>query len=131
MLTQRASKAAAWCSPELTSAARELWIEGEWNGAAVALGLEASGYGGAVGVQGVAGLRGWPHTAHLTPGREVYIYADPDKAGDSARAKWAALAHSLGAKVFSCPVICLEAGTPATSYPPWERKRWGPRSAKA
>ena len=95
--------APAWCSPDLPSAPAELWIEGELSGVAVAVALDAAGYLGALGVQGIAGSESLPHVAHLKPGCEVYLYADPDAAGDKARHTWAALAAHCGAKVFQLP----------------------------
>ena len=93
----------AWCSPDLTGAQAELWIEGELNGAAVGAALEAAGYLGALGVQGLAGSESLPHVAQLGAGREVYIYADPDPAGEKARNTWATLAAHCGAKVYQLP----------------------------
>ena len=100
----------AWCSPDLTGAQAELWIEGELSGAAVAVMLEAAGYLGAVGVQGLAGSESLPHVAQLGAGREVYIYADPDPAGDRARQTWASLAAHCGAKVYQLPRDLFGAG---------------------
>ncbi|WP_293914508.1 DUF927 domain-containing protein [Deinococcus sp.] len=100
----------AWCSPGLTEAQSEVWVEGELSGVAVAVMLEAAGYGGAVGVQGVAGSETLPHVSHLTAGREVYIYADRDAAGEKARKTWAELAAHLGAKVYQLPAGLFGAG---------------------
>jgi hypothetical protein len=89
----------AWCSPGFELAPAELVIEGELNGAAVFAALDAAGYGDGLGVQGVASASALPHAAHVTPGREVWIYADPDAAGEAARSKWAALMYAQGATV--------------------------------
>jgi len=93
----------AWCSPGFELAPAELVIEGEFNGAATFAALEAAGYGASLGVQGVASASALPHLAHVTPGREVWIYADPDAAGEAARSKWAALFHAQGAQVRMLP----------------------------
>jgi len=93
----------AWCSPGFATAPAELVIEGELNGAAVFAALEAAGYGASLGVQGVASASALPHLAHVTPGREVWIYADGDAAGEAGRSKWAALFHTQGAQVRMLP----------------------------
>ena len=89
----------AWCSPGFELAPAELVIEGELNAAAVHVALDAAGYGASLGVQGVASASALPHAAHVTPGREVWIYADPDAAGEKARKVWAELMHAQGATV--------------------------------
>ncbi|WP_420597022.1 hypothetical protein [Deinococcus sp.] len=117
----------AWTSPELPSAVTELWVEGELSGVAAAVGLEAAGYLGAVGVQGVAGSEALPHALHLTPGREVYIYADPDDAGDKARNTWAELAAHCGAKVFQLPADLFGAGDACDLLPTMTAAELGQR----
>ncbi|MGY2895456.1 hypothetical protein [Deinococcus sp. UYEF24] len=93
----------AWCSPGFESAPAELVIEGELNAAAVYAALEAAGYGGSLGVQGVASASALPHLAHVEEGREVWVYADDDPAGQAGRSKWAALMHAQGARVRMLP----------------------------
>ena len=115
----------AWCSPGLTEAQSEVWVEGELSGVAVAVMLEAAGYGGAVGVQGVAGSEALPHASHLTAGREVYIYADGDTAGDKARQTWAALAAHLGAKVYQLPAGLFGVGDACELLPTGDAAMFG------
>ena len=124
----KGSKAAAWCSPGLTDAAAEVWTEGELNGVAVALMLEAAGSGGVVGVQGIAGSEGLPH---LTAGKRVYVYADPDEAGDKARQKWAGLAHHVGAEVYQLPADLFGGGDACELLPSGEAADFGARLLKA
>ena len=93
----------AWCSPGFESAPAELVIEGELNAAAVYAAFDAAGYGASLGVQGVASASALPHAAHVTPGREVWIYADGDAAGEKARKVWAELMHAQGAQVRMLP----------------------------
>lgn len=93
----------AWCSPGFKLAPAELVIEGELNAAAVYAALDAAGYGTSLGVQGVASASLLPHAAHITPGREVWIYADADPAGMKGRNIWAELMHAQGATVRMLP----------------------------
>ncbi|CAM3482683.1 hypothetical protein DESA109040_14210 [Deinococcus saxicola] len=87
----------AWCSPDVRTATSELWIEGELNGIAVALALQGSG----IGVQGMAGALTQPHLDHLTEKpRDIYIYADPDPAGQKARVDWRKYAVEKGCTVY-------------------------------
>lgn len=85
--------------------AAELWIEGELNGVAVSLALEAAGNPLGVWVQGIAGAGCSPHVRQDMTGRRVYIYADPDAEGEQARERWARVAHDLGAEVFQLPPL--------------------------
>lgn len=92
--------APAWCSPNLSKADREIWVEGELNGAAVSWTLRSTG----IAVQGIAGASAQPHTSHLAQGRRViYIYADPDEAGDRARSDWEELALTFPQTVVQLP----------------------------
>lgn len=92
--------APAWCSPNLSQADRELWVEGELNGAAISWALQNTG----IAVQGMAGASAKPHTSHLEKcGRIIYIYADPDEAGDRARTAWEELALTLSQTVVQLP----------------------------
>ncbi|WP_424951026.1 DUF927 domain-containing protein [Deinococcus sp.] len=93
----------AWCSPGFELAPAELVIEGEMNAAAVWVALDAAGYGDGLGVQGVASASALPHAVHVTPGREVWIYADGDAAGEKGRNVWAELMHAQGARVRMLP----------------------------
>ena len=93
----------AWCTPDLTAQATEVWTEGELNGVAFAVGLEAAELSGSVGVQGMAGTEGSPHVRHDLTGKAVYIYADPDTAGNTALVRWARQALDLGAVVYLLP----------------------------
>lgn len=85
--------------------AAELWTEGEQNGVAFALGLEAVGNPLGVWVQGIAGAGCSPHVRQDMTGRRVYIYADPDAEGEQARERWARVAHDLGAEVWQVPPL--------------------------
>lgn len=69
---------------------------------------------GAVGVQGIAGAGGNPHVRHDLKGRRVFIYADPDSAGDTARLRWGRLALELGAVPHMLP--SLPEGQDAVEY---------------
>lgn len=90
----------AWCSPQLAANEREIWIEGELNGAALAAVLKGTD----IGVQGIAGASAQPHVSHLRGSKKVvYIYADPDEAGDKARLKWKELALELNQTVILLP----------------------------
>lgn len=100
----------AWCSEGLTLKEAQLWSEGELNGVAFLMSLKSAGLGDAVGVQGMAGTDGAPHVLHDLTGKHIYIYADPDKAGDGARLKWARQAVDLGAVVYLLPAF--EEGKP-------------------
>lgn len=95
-----------WCNPAFYLSGRrsrcELWIEGELSGMAVALALESVGQG-ELRVQGVAGANASPHQQHLQEGDEVFIYADPNEAGYTARKKWAALATARNFHVWQLP----------------------------
>lgn len=92
--------APAWCAPNLSKADREIWLEGELNGAAVSWALRDTG----IAVQGIAGASSHPHTSHLEhSNRIIYIYADPDVAGDKARAVWEELAVSYSQTVVQLP----------------------------
>lgn len=97
----------AHCSPELTSASvsAEVWTEGEKNSAAFMLALHGRNLLGTVGVQGMAGAGGNPHVKHDLTGRKVFVYADGNKAGESARLRWARLASELGAVPFMLPAF--------------------------
>jgi hypothetical protein len=89
-------------------------VEGELNGLAVALMLEAARVGAAGGhlpalpdpraegweVQGVASAVALPHVAHIPAGARVYVYADPDPEGDAARVKWGEVLAAQGCEVF-------------------------------
>ena len=95
-----------WCSPELTGAevSAELWVEGELNGIAFALALRAMGIVH-IGVQGLGGASGKPHTSHNLAGRKIYIYADPDPAGKKACQRLAMLAVERGAVPYVLPAF--------------------------
>ncbi|WP_407569117.1 DUF927 domain-containing protein [Deinococcus altitudinis] len=95
--------APAWCSPGFDGTGAELVIEGELNAAAVYAALDAAGYGASMGVQGVASAAALPHAAHVRPGRDVWIYADGDAAGEKGRNVWAELMHAQGATVRMLP----------------------------
>ncbi len=97
----------AHTSPGLTSRAvtAEVWTEGELNGAAFMLALQSRDLLGTVGVQGMAGAGGNPHVLHDLVGRRVFIYADPDAAGEAARTRWARLALELGAVPYLLPAF--------------------------
>lgn len=82
-----------------------LWIEGELNGVAAALSLEAVGNPLGLYVQGIAGAGCFPSVPADLTGRRVYVYADPDAEGEHAREKWAAVAADLGAEVFQVPPL--------------------------
>lgn len=90
----------AWCSPSLTQKEREIWIEGELNGAALASVL----HGTDIGVQGMAGANAKPYTSHFI-GRQrvIFIYADPDDAGKKARDEWHKIAIEFGHTVIQLP----------------------------
>lgn len=94
--------APAWCSPSYIlntdrpanrqePLADVLIIEGELNGMAAYLARSE------LAVMGVAGAKGKLHFEGLE-GCNVYIYADPDKAGEAARKEWARAAFYAGAK---------------------------------
>lgn len=92
--------APAWCSPNITAATAEIWIEGELNAVAVAQALSGTEYG----VQGIAGTGGRPHLQHLEGSKKaIYIYADPDDAGQKARTTWEELARSVGLAAVQLP----------------------------
>ncbi|QLG10663.1 hypothetical protein HLB42_07685 [Deinococcus sp. D7000] len=96
----------AHCSPDLTASdvLTEIWTEGELNGVAFMLAIEAAGLTN-VGVQGMAGAGGYPHVRHALEGRRIFIYADEDTAGVEARVKWARLAVELGATPYMLPPL--------------------------
>ncbi|MFK7602058.1 hypothetical protein ACI3L1_07575 [Deinococcus sp. SM5_A1] len=96
----------AHCSPGLTSSnvLTEIWTEGELNGVALMLAVEAVGLTN-VGIQGMAGAGGHPHVRHYLEGRRVFIYADEDRAGAEARIRWARLALELGATPYMLPAL--------------------------
>ena len=96
----------AHCSPGLTSpdVLTEIWTEGELNGVAFMLAIEAAGLTD-IGVQGMAGAGGHPHVCHRLEGRCVFIYADEDRAGAEARIRWARLAVELGATPYTLPPL--------------------------
>jgi putative DNA primase/helicase len=79
-----------WCSPGFGRARLVLVIEGELNGMAAWLARPT------LGVMGVAGVGG-PLLADALTGKLVFVHADFDEAGVSARARWCALAHEAGA----------------------------------
>ena len=127
----KGSIAAAWCGPDLASRPAELWIEGEFNGVAVAYMLTAAGHSEEAGVQGLAGSEGLPHLTHLKPGKRVYIYADPDTAGNKARQKWAGLAQHVGAEVYLLPAGLFGAGDACDLLPTGKAAEFGARVLQA
>lgn len=90
------------CSRNLAESSAEVWTEGELNGVALMLAAHAAELP-SVGVQGLAGADGSPEVRHLKPGKWVYIYADPDKAGNEARLRLGRIAADLGAEVYQLP----------------------------
>lgn len=115
----------AHTSPGLTApeVPAEVWTEGELNGVAFMLALEAAGLSG-VGVQGMAGAGGNPHVLHDLTGRRVYVYADPDPAGEEARTRWARLALEVGAVPHMLPPFV--AGDPGADAADFLGKLWQP-----
>lgn len=115
----------AHTSPGLTApdVAAEIWTEGELNGVAFMLGVQAAGLSG-VGVQGMAGAGGNPHVLHALTGRRVYIYADPDKAGEEARTRWARLALEVGAVPHMLPPF--QEGNSGADAADFLGQRWQP-----
>jgi hypothetical protein len=116
----------AHTSPGLTAPeiSAEVWTEGELNGVAFMLALEAAGLSGGVGVQGMAGAGGNPHVLHDLTGRRVYVYADPDKAGEEARTRWARLALEVGAVPYLLPPFI--AGDPGADAADFLGRLWQP-----
>lgn len=107
----------AWCAGPMRSDLPTLLIEGELNGAAVAVMLEAAGLGDAYNVQGLASAGALPHVSHLTEGARVYVFADMgDKRGEGekARVMWGTIAHALGAQVFQIGQEVTGDGTEAS-----------------
>ncbi|WP_189065260.1 hypothetical protein [Deinococcus seoulensis] len=101
----------AWCSPTLLSpdVTHEVWVEGELNGIAIATAVHVAGLEH-IAVQGLAGTSGKPWVLHDLSSRNVFIYTDPDKAGEKARQRWEGVAHDLGATVYRLPP--LQTGQP-------------------
>lgn len=89
----------AWCSPHFAARTRWLVVEGELNAVACWVMLVAAGQGDVLAVQGVASAQAQPHILGLTAGHEVFVFADPDDAGEKARERWAALFSETGATV--------------------------------
>lgn len=85
--------APAWCSPGYGSGEAVLLVEGELNAAAAARALE----GQPIDVQGLAGAGGTPFL-HGLPGKVVYLYADPDEAGQACLARVGRIAQDAGAR---------------------------------
>ncbi|SEJ70084.1 hypothetical protein SAMN04488058_1154 [Deinococcus reticulitermitis] len=116
----------AHTSPGLTAPgiSAEVWTEGELNGVGFMLALGAAGLSGSVGVQGMAGATGNPHVLHDLTGRRVFIYADPDKAGEEARTRWARLALEVGAVPYMLPPFIP--GDPSADAADFLGRLWDP-----
>ena len=85
---------APWLSPGYGGSSTVWFNEGEFNAMAAHLAFKTHGV--KVDVQGIAGAEAVPYLIGLE-GKEVYVYADGDAAGDKAREHWASLAVQAGA----------------------------------
>jgi CHC2 zinc finger len=81
----------AWCSPNFSRYDTVLIIEGELNAAICYVVYPEMAY---MGVAGTGGCL-WLETLK---GKQVYVYADGDKAGQKARDRWAQAACDAGAR---------------------------------
>lgn len=79
-----------WCSPGFERSRTVLVIEGELNGMSAWLANPN------LAVMGVAGVGG-PLIPEVLAGRRVFVHADFDEAGVSARARWCHIALQAGA----------------------------------
>ena len=79
----------AWCAPGFSGRRRLLVIEGELNAAQFYLALTLLGV--QADVVGSAGAHG-PIYPGIFAGRDLFLYTDPDKAGDDAKDSWRAQA---------------------------------------
>lgn len=86
--------APAWCSTRFLESRRILVVEGELN-AIIAHSVLAE-HNVEMAVMGVAGANGNMHLSALED-KHVYIYADDDKVGHAASARWAQDAKAAGA----------------------------------
>ena len=84
----------AWCSPDIRASEVIFVVEGEFNGMVCWLALR--GQRNRIGVMGTAGAHGLLHL-EVFEGKTVYIYADGDEAGGTARQRWAKQALCAGA----------------------------------
>ena len=84
----------AWCSPEVGRRPVVLVVEGELNGMVAYLALQEAGV--RVGVIAPAGASG-SLPSEVLSGKEIYLYADGDAAGDLAKRRWQAVARRAGA----------------------------------
>ncbi len=84
----------AWCSPCFFVSQTVLVVEGEINAMSCAV-VRRNGDKD-LAVMGVAGVNGQLWLEALK-GKDVYVYADGDKAGQEARDKWALAAYDIGA----------------------------------
>ena len=84
----------AWCSSKLKQQSTFLIMEGELNAMMtwLALGAEKAN----IGLIGVAGVHG-AIPIKFAAGKQVYLYADSDEAGQHAVQRWANQAHQAGA----------------------------------
>lgn len=72
----------AWCSPNLNVATRIILMEGELNAMIAWCTVPQLAF------MGIAGANARPYSSALK-GRQVYIYADKDSAGNKAKEHWA------------------------------------------
>lgn len=86
----------AWCSPGATARCESvLVIEGELNGMVAWLALREAGV--RIAVVAPAGASGDVYRRVLA-GRDVFLYADPDPAGERALERWQGRARQAGAR---------------------------------
>ena len=86
----------AWCSPDFSSFANVLVVEGELN-AMVSYSV-LNEVGAEMAVMGVAGVFGGLHEAVLR-GKQVYVWADQDGPGTRAKKRWQLKARRAGCVV--------------------------------